>query len=295
MQAIKKLIRTLYILFLMGFVVWYGKFIYPIVFDEFGPDKPKVVAAADPNMTEEERMFQKFLAEQQQTATTDLGYQVIKEQYVKGHFHHIGMVVEPDTQNVCIKCHGTVPHDKAKSIRAFLNMHAFYLSCETCHIQEKEGIPELVYRWYDKASGRIIDNPPQLLATDREMYGNYGAKVAPGTLVDGEFRFINGEKERDFADEYLRKKDLLDTTQQSKMKKVIHRLVDEKPLLCEACHTEDKPFLDYAALGYAPRRISDLVSTEVVGMIEKYKKFYIPKFLLPGESGTERKEAQGQS
>lgn len=283
MQFLKTLIKKLYVLFLMGFVVWYGWFIFPIIFGESAAEAmmPEEVVA-DADLTEEERMFEKFLKEQGRTATTDLGYQVVKEQYVKGHFHHIGFTVEPDTMNVCIKCHGTVPHDKAKSIRAFLNMHAFYLSCETCHIQESADTGPLAYRWYDKANGELIGNPPQLVSTDKEKYGNYGAKVSPGIMVEGKFRFLNDDKERKFADQYLKKKDLLDTTQQSKMKKVIHRMVNEKPLLCDACHTDREPFLDFAELGYPPRRISDLTSTEVVGMIEKYKRFYIPKFLLPG-------------
>ncbi len=282
--AIRKVIYILYTLALMAFTIWYANFIYPIIFAHSDSKHEEVVAEQETGKTEEELMFEKFLREQGETATTDLGYMVIKEQYVKGHFHHVGMTIEPDTSNVCIKCHGAVPHDKAKAIRAFLNMHAFFLACEVCHIPPPEGQPKWDFRWYDKKTGQPIANPPGLVTTEIDKYGNYGAKIAPGVDKNGAFRFINTKKERDFVDEYLKKKDLLGETEQSKMKKVIHRKVAEEPILCEKCHTDDrKPYLPFAELGYPPRRISALTSTEVVGMVKKYQKFYIPKFLLQEE------------
>ncbi len=281
----RKVIFVLYTIALMAFTVWYANFIYPII---FAHSDSKHVEATDNQMdgkTEEERMFEKFLKEQGKTTTTDLGYMVLEEQYVKGHFHHVGMTIEPDTSNVCIKCHGAVPHDKAKEIRAFLNMHAFFMACEVCHIPPKNGQPAWDFRWYEKNDGKVISNPPGLVTTEIEKYGNYGAKIAPGIEKNGVFRFINTEKERDFVDEYLKKKDLLGEMEQSKMKKVIHRKVAEEPILCEKCHTDnnEKPYLPFAKLGYPPRRINALTSAEVVGMVKKYRKFYIPKFLLQEE------------
>ncbi len=288
--AVRKTIYILYTIALMVFTVWYANFIYPIIFAHSDSKHAEVVDAQEQGKTEEEQMFEKFLREQGETSTTDLGYMVVKEQYVKGHFHHVGMTIEPDTSNACIKCHGAVPHDKAKTIRGFLNMHAFFLSCELCHIPPKEGQPKWDFRWYDKADGEVVSNPPGLVTTEIDKYGNYGAKISLGVHQDGTFRFINSKKERDFVDEYLKKKDLLGEMEQSKMKKVIHRKVAEKPILCEECHTEDKePYLPFAELGYPPRRISALTSTEVVGMVKKYRKFYIPNFLMQDEKSDDSK------
>ncbi len=278
---LKKVVYKLYIIALMAFVVWYGNFITHLIFEHELEEHEEEAKVEEVEGTEEERAFRKLLEEQKKTATTDLGYQVIKEQYVKGHFHHVGFTVEFDTHNVCIKCHGDVPHDKAKAIRAFLNMHAFYLACETCHIRPKEGEKPWAFRWYSKKTGELVSNPPGLLATELDKYGNYGAKVAPGTIKDGKFVLLNGKKEMAFADEYIRKKDLLGPTEQSKMKKIIHRMVNEQPLLCDGCHTQKTPYLPFAELGYPRHRINDLTSTEVVGMVQKYKEFYIPKFMLP--------------
>ncbi|MCF6282174.1 MAG: hypothetical protein L3J28_08170 [Candidatus Polarisedimenticolaceae bacterium] len=305
LNLIKTVIHKLYILVLMAFTVWYGFFLYPVI---FGHSADHSVEALVVESTEragsfldeahlaEESMFDAALKEQGSTATTDLGYMVIEEQYVQGHFHHVGMKVESDDSNLCLRCHGAVPHDKAKSIRAFLNMHAFYVACETCHIQPKEDAEAWAFRWYDKAEGNIISNPPGLTSLDKSMYGNYGAKIAPGFLKsDGNFRFLNGAKERAFVAKYLKEKDVLSSTQQSKMKKIIHRNINDKPLLCDGCHTADKEkaYLPFVQLGYPNRRMHDLTSTEVVGMIEKYQEFYMPKFLLPGD-GWHEETAEGE-
>lgn len=301
-ERIKQILGKLYVIALMVFTVWYGFFIYPVIFshgqhhkeaDEkttvFGMTTRKPEA-----MIMEEKALKRVISEQKAEATTDLGYKVIKEQYVKGHFHHIGMTVEPDETNVCVRCHGAIPHDKSKEVRGFLNMHAFFLACETCHIQPKQdqGQESWEFRWYAKKDGTITLNPPGLVGTDKEKYGNYGAKIAPGASdANIGFRLINGEKELAFVADYIRNKEKLSSIEQSKMKKVIHRMVDEKPMLCEGCHTTtQKPYLPFAELGYPPRRIRDLTSTEVVGMVNKYRDFYIPKFLLPGEGWDEERK-----
>jgi hypothetical protein len=294
---LKQVIVKLYIVGLMGFTVWYGFFLYPVIYshDEHEPETESVFGTTlkkPEAMTQEETAFRKFIKEQKATATTDLGYTVVKEQYVKGHFHHIGMTVESDETNVCVRCHGAIPHDKSKAIRGFLNMHAFYLACETCHIRGKPEQGPWTFRWYDKKDGHIVENPPGLVATEKEKFGNYGTKVAPGTLsADGSFRFINGEKERAFVVNYMKNKDEISSTEQSKMKKVIHRMVNEKPLLCDGCHTDKSPYLPFVELGYPPRRIAELKSTAVVGLINKYREFYIPKFLLPGQGWDEKRRA----
>jgi hypothetical protein len=301
LSRLKNLLGKLYIIALIVFAVWYGDFIYPIIFSHvehheepaqqqvFGTTVNRIEGA-----TYEEKALQRVLKEQKATATTDLGYKIVKEQYVKGHFHHIGMTVEADESNLCVRCHGAVPHDKSKAIRAFLNMHAFYLACETCHIKQKPDQGPWVFRWYEKANGRVVANPPGLVAPEKEKYGNYGAKLAPGILgADGGFRFLNDEREKKFVADYLKNKDGLSSTDQSKIKKVIHRMVDEKPTLCEACHTSSQaPYLPFADLGYPPRRIQELTNTEVVGMVQKYRDFYIPNFLLPG-IGSPQSDRQG--
>ncbi len=70
--------------------------------------------------------------------------------------------------------------------------------------------------------------------------------------------------------------------QKSKARKIIHNIVSEKPYLCEMCHQKENPVLPYKELGYPQHRVDTIVSTEVIGMIKNYTKFYIPLLLEPG-------------
>lgn len=295
-EQMKKVIFKLYVVALMGFTVWYGTFMFPLIFGFAGKEEAAVsLREMGKAGTEEERMFVKLIAEQTRTTTTDLGYRVIEQPYIEGRFHHIGFQIDQDLASSCIRCHGAVPHDTSKEVRSFLNMHAFYLACETCHIQPKKGEPEWQFKWLDKKTGQVVTNPQKLVNIDIPhqqdngekdkyiTYGNYGAKIAPGYLENGQFRFISTEKEMQSVLNYIKKQDMLGTAQQSQMKKVIHRKVDKKPVQCTACHKEKGTYVPFAELGYPPRRLEELTSTSVVGMIQKYKKFWIPSFLSPGK------------
>lgn len=294
-SIIKNIIRTTYILVLMGFTIWYGYFLYPVIFDDGKkPDErteehKKLEKLFGEGTTEEDLEFLKSLKQQQQTAITDLGYMVLKEQFVQGHFHHVGMTVESDNHNVCIRCHGAVPHDRAETLRAFLNMHAFYIACESCHIRPLENEMPWEFRWYDKFTGKVVANPAGLNTTEESMYGNYSAKIAPGEIAqDGSFSLINGQNEMSFVEQYLKEQHHLDETRKSKMQKIIHRKVNEEPLVCDGCHNSQKePYLPFAKLGYPNRRLTELTSTDVVGMTKKYQEFYIPKLLRGGGVGKE--------
>ncbi len=208
-NLIKTIIKKLYVIALMYFIIQYALFITPIMFGHNERRAELVKETKETFATEVERDFNKLLKEQAQTKTMDIGYKIVDEQYVKGHFHHVGFKVEHDTFSLCIKCHGDVPHDKAKAIRAFLNMHAFYLGCEVCHIKPKEGRSEWVFKWYDKKTGTVIPSPVPLMVTSAEKYGNYGAKISPGFMDGDKFRFLNSNKEMAFVDEYLKTKDRL--------------------------------------------------------------------------------------
>lgn len=69
--------------------------------------------------------------------------------------------------------------------------------------------------------------------------------------------------------------------------KVIHEPMTEvkTSVTCDECHKSDgdTTYLPFKQIGYPERRVNQLVGKEVVGMIDKYKKFYLPKFLVPNE------------
>ena len=289
----KKIIFKSYVIFLMGFTVWYGYFMYPLIFGFQGKQEAEIsLKKLGGAGTEEEQLFINLIASQTQSDTTDLGYKRIDQPYIEGRFHHIGFEIEQDKFNICVRCHGNTPHSKAKDVRSFLNMHAFYTACETCHIRPGKDTNNLAFRWYEKQSGDITGNPLTLINIEKSYtqddsrhfyptYGDYGAKIAPGTMNGNQFEFLRTEKDRNFVELYLNQEKTLSSQQKSQMKRVIHKDIKEKPVECNFCHQPNNPYLPFAELGYPPRRIDELVNTSVVGMIDKYKQFYIPDFLTP--------------
>lgn len=294
-KLFKKVVFKGYVIFLMAFTVWYGYFMYPLIFGFEGKEKAaESLKEMGDAGTEHEKMFVKLIAEQTQTSVTDLGYRVIDQPYIEGRFHNIGFPIQQDKASMCVHCHGNVPHDSSKEVRSFLNMHAFYLACETCHIQPKEANKSWSFRWYDKDDGLIVSNPQALIEIEDSFkaadssrnyptYGNYGAKIVPGIMDTDTFKLLYSSKERSFAERYILEQDNLKPEQKSQMKRVIHKKVNKTPLQCDGCHQSKEPYIPFAELGYPPRRVNELTNTAVVGMIKKYKEFYIPSFLSPGQ------------
>lgn len=293
-KLLKKIVFKAYVIGLMIFTVWYGYFMYPLIFGFEGKEE---AAASLKKMgasgTKEEEMFVKLIAEQTQSKKTDLGYRLIDQPYIEGRFHHIGFKIQKDNASTCVQCHGNVPHDESREIRSFLNMHTFYLACETCHSKPEKSSDAWDFSWYNKDTGEIEDNPralaqiEEMYASEQDkkqypMYGNYGAKIAPAYDDFGEKKLLHGEKEMAFAKRYQTEQQLLSSEKKSQMKKVIHRKVSKEPVQCKQCHNEKDPYLEFGKLGYPPTRVRELTNVGVVGMIRKYKTFYLPSFLNPG-------------
>lgn len=291
-KTLKSLVFKAYVIFLMAFTVWYGTFMYPLIFgfegkEEAGASLRELGQAG----TDEERLFITLLADKGETKKTDLGYRVIEQPYIAGRFHHIGFEMDEDKASTCIICHGDIPHNKEKETRSFLNMHAFYTACQTCHIAAKDKLSKYSFRWYDKKSGQQTVNPVSLVEIEGKYavgdrsyypaYGNYGAKIAPGQFEENIFGFINGVENKGFVDRYLKEENKLSTQQKSQMNEVIHKNLSKEPVACDDCHNNTDPYIPYAELGYPPRRVEELANSSVVGMLEKYKEFFLPDFIRP--------------
>jgi len=292
-KFLKMVIFKTYVIALMIFTVWYGYFMYPLVFGFEGKEQAEEsLRELGKAGTEQEIMLVNLIATTGKTQKIDLGYRVIDQPYIEGRFHHIGFEMQRDKVSVCIECHGNVPHDKSKEVRSFLNMHTFYTACETCHIRPVDKKTHWEFRWYDKDTGKLTENPRALVEIDSMFnaenkkyyptYGNYGAKIAPGRYSGDTFTFIRGEKDRIFVEKFLGEEENLSRQQSSQIKHLIHNKVNKKPIECTDCHQRDNPYIPFAKLGFPPRRVDELTSTAVVGMISKYKEFYIPNFLTPG-------------
>ena len=222
--------------------------------------------------------FQKAIIEGEETVKHYLGYRILEEQRLKGHFHHIDVKIAPDQRNYCISCHGDIPHDKIKDLRAFGNMHASFIGCQTCHVRLEGEAKTGVFNWYDRSTGEIVGSP----VAQGQMFGNYSAKIIPFERLNGNLQRIDSQEKIDFAMEYSKHEKALSEVQKSKAKKIIHQQVSKTPYICEDCHQVEAPLLPFESLGYSKQRIDTIVSTEVIGMIKKYTQFYLPLILEPG-------------
>lgn len=290
---LKKVVFKLYVLFLMAFTVWYGHFMYPLIFgfegkEEAGESFREMVKTDD----EEETMFSRLIAERTETSKTDLGYRVIDESYIEGRFHHIGFRLQQDEVNICVPCHGNVPHTQSVELRSFLNMHAFYLACETCHSKPGESAGTWAFKWYDKETGEITGNPRALVEiedifrTAQETrkyptYGNYGVKVVPTVSRGNVLGLLHGETEMAYVERYIAEKESLNPEQRSEQKETIHQKVSKETVQCTGCHNQESRYLPFAELGYPPTRIRELTNNPVVNILQKNEKFHFPTLLRP--------------
>jgi hypothetical protein len=281
----KKKLSKIYIVALLGLTVVFSIMIWNLTFahlvEEYKhrtaplkittkEDKAKAVAA--------KATFQKTIIEGEETVKHYLGYRILEEQRLKGHFHHIDIKIIPDQRNYCISCHGDIPHDKIKDLRAFGNMHAAFIGCQTCHVRLEGENKTGVFKWYERTTGEIVASP----VGQGQKFGNYSAKIIPFEKADGNLQRIDSRAKIDFALEYSKHEKTLSEVQKSKAKKIIHQQVSKTPYICEDCHQAEKPLLPFESLGYSKQRIDTIVSTEVIGMIKKYTQFYLPHILEPG-------------
>lgn len=295
---IKKIVSKLYILAFMGLTVVFCVMIWNVTFahivEEFHSRKTveaimKTKQEREIEKSKAEVSFQEAILDSEETVKHYLGYRILEEKRLSGHFHHIDFDIGPDKRNYCIKCHGEMPHDKVKEIRAFANMHASFVACETCHVKIDRADSE--FKWYSRSTGEIVESPVSekrsnpLNYTHRESVrpGTYDAKIVPLERIDGKLERVDTQERIDFALEFKRNEKTLSEVQKSKALKIIHKVVSKEPYRCENCHQKEAPLLSFVELGYPSHRVDNIVSTEVVGMVNKYSEFFIPQMLHPGE------------
>jgi hypothetical protein len=280
----KALLSKLYILIFMAVTLLYMFVIWNVTFghivEEYHYRKNTSDVSKDKETYDEdikESSFQKAIIESDERVKHYLGYRVLEEKRIEGHFHHIDFDIVPDKRLYCIKCHGDMPHDKVKELRAFWNMHASFIACQTCHVSQETLGNTGLFKWYNRTSGELVPSP-----VSEGKPGAYMAKIIPFEMIDGKLQRVDTLERMKFAEEFHAAEDTLTELQKSKAAKIIHNVVSKTPYVCDDCHGKEKPLLPFEELGYTKERIDSFESTEVVGMIKNYSKFYMPQMLSPG-------------
>ena len=199
------------------------------------------------------------------------------------HFHNPATARTLEgKKTVCYHCHGDFPHFEQRMIRTLLNMHTQFLGCMTCHAD-----PDLVneetitLRWLN-SSGIDVDGPhfgtdfaPEtgfLVETD-----DYYSKIVPYRRDGDVEKLLEITEDDPLAKEFVRVQNELKGPDRDAVKKSFHRIVAAKGRFCTRCHTSaEESFIPFQELGFSDRRIGELTSLNIIGLVQKYKRFYMP-------------------
>jgi hypothetical protein len=203
------------------------------------------------------------------------------------HFHNsaTSMALEGD-KSVCFHCHGDFPHFEQPMIRTLLNMHTQFLGCMTCHANpEKVNEAALTLKWLNFSGidvsgphfGLNYDGDTGFLEPTDDLY----SKIVPYLKQnDGSERLLEISEKDPVAIEFVRIQDQLQGQDRDLVKKSFHTNVAAKGRFCTKCHTEEeKSYIPFRELGFSKRRIGELTSLNIIGLVQKYKKFYMPEMM----------------
>ncbi len=216
------------------------------------------------------------------------------------HFHNLPKKFLPTQgeKNICFYCHGDFPHSKEVMIRTLMNMHTQFTGCMTCHVDERK-IAEnnLQLRWLN-FSGIEVKGEPFGVDYDPNTGGlkqtddYYSKIVAYNKEGDNDVLLEIGPSDSRLQ-EFKKAKDHLTDADKDSLKKRFHKNVRTKGRKCSRCHIdEEKSYIPYRELGFSEQRIDALTNLNLVGLIEKYKKFYITDLMGAGTGSVPRSETE---
>jgi hypothetical protein len=202
-----------------------------------------------------------------------------KEAVPRDHFHITDQYVErlDVKRQVCDLCHGVYAHGKDIKVRALLNLHTGFMACAVCHVRKDGGEgqggatlrPEIGgFTWVDNDTG-------EFKSSVTGEYGKYSEMIFPVLTAGQGIRRIYKPISDSAARRFLEGKPEWTEKQLDEARLKLHEGISKEAVSCTDCHKKDGYF-DFAALGYSKQRVDHLISSEVVGMIENYKTFYLP-------------------
>ncbi len=222
----------------------------------------------------------------QEVETTGLLKKISNQRYSEKqrHFHNVPVEnkVDMGKKPVCFQCHGDYPHSKKRMVRTLLNMHTQFVGCMTCHTDpRKKPEKDYAFRWLNYSGievkgphfGTDVDpDTGYLIDTD-----DYYSKIVIYSRQDGKENLLEIPEDHPDAKEFIAMKDSVSDEDRDGIKKHFHEIVMGKGRFCTRCHTdEEKSYLPFRQLGFSEQRISDVTNLNIVGIVEKYREFYIP-------------------
>lgn len=227
----------------------------------------------------------------------EVAYQEYAER--KKHFHNL-LPESPieEKQPVCYYCHGNMPHKREKFIRVMMNMHTQFVGCMTCHVRDIDE-KDIVLKWYNYSQVKVVGKPFGIeydpksgsLAETDDNYSRIIAFVKRGA----DEKMLEIPEYEPMALDFIKIRERLTTEEQGKVKNKFHANVAPKGRFCSRCHTDESAsYVPWRSLGFSEARINDLTGLNIVGIVTKYKEFYIPTIFRGTEKPEEVSRVVGQ-
>lgn len=204
----------------------------------------------------------------------------------KRHFHNPANSLALDgKKSVCYYCHGDFPHFQKRMIRTILNMHTQFIGCLTCHAnKDKIDEKDIELKWLNFSGVEVtgphfgIDYNPEtgfLIETD-----DFYSKIVPYVTENGTERLLEITEDDPMAVDFVKVQAKLKGRDREAVKKSLHNIVMPKGRFCPRCHTQkEKSFMPFEKLGFSKDRVYDLTNMNIIGIVEKYKEFYMPNLM----------------
>jgi hypothetical protein len=231
-------------------------------------------------------LLRPLLAKHQETIKSEILDEArrLEELEQHRHFHKVAEEYPQPPENmrpVCSICHSDLPHRKNKRIRSLMNIHTQFFVCETCHVKEKPGAT-IVYQWYSPLEdypqgpfyGTSYDPDTGILSPGQDQI----SRIAPSFKSEKSDRLQMAVQVQDvpLARDFMKVRDKLSPEQREGIKNKFHKNIKPVGHGCRTCHIEQS-ILDFKKLGFSETRTANLKKLNVVGMIAKYERFYLPE------------------
>ncbi len=188
-------------------------------------------------------------------------------------FHKRNSRAEVGKQPLCQICHPALPHRHSERKRSFLNMHTYYVACETCHFQP-EGV-QFEYRWvaYGVAASNInLDNPQQIDSTEDlpipSLVPDSVSRIAPFLHDKPALLF----KDDPGANAIARTWDKGSDEEKTRLKAGLHVSLKKDGRHCADCHRQNQTLLDWQMLGASDQQAHAIEKNAIAQFFSRYKK-----------------------
>jgi len=226
--------------------------------------------------------FGLFAEEEQPKLIQELMDQRASERNRQFHNEPAVDLVNQGKKPVCFSCHGDYPHSKERMIRTLLNMHTQFVGCMTCHNDPRKIEEEsLSFAWLNYSGIEVKGKPFGVDVDQKTGYlqetDDFYSKIVAYRQTKNGKQLLEIPETDPKAQEYLQIKDQLSDHDREAVKKSFHKTVSPKGRFCTRCHTDEKDsYLPFRLLGFSELRIDNLTNLNIIGIVQKYKKFYLP-------------------